>query len=63
MAAKRSGSTQNHSMYLVAFVRRCRSHGIVVFIDPHQDCWSRWTGGDGAPAWTLTAAGFDLAGN
>ena len=35
-------------------------HGISVFIDPHQDAWSRWTGGDGAPAWTMEKIGFDL---
>jgi hypothetical protein len=34
--------------------------GISVFIDPHQDVWSRWTGGDGAPAWTLETLGMDL---
>jgi len=34
--------------------------GISVFIDPHQDVWSRWTGGDGAPAWTLERLGMDL---
>lgn len=46
--------------YLVAVVRKCKEHGIGVFIDFHQDVWSRWTGGDGAPAWTLLKVGFDI---
>lgn len=46
--------------YLRAVVERAAAHSIDVFIDPHQDVWSRWTGGDGAPGWTLEAAGFDL---
>ncbi|MDR2731253.1 MAG: cellulase family glycosylhydrolase [Treponema sp.] len=33
--------------------------GISVFIDPHQDVWSRWTGGDGAPAWTMEKLGMN----
>ena len=33
-------------------------HGIAVHID-HQDVWCRWTGGDGAPGWTLELAGFE----
>eukprot|EP01062_Namystynia_karyoxenos_P021198 TRINITY_DN1804_c0_g2_i1.p1 TRINITY_DN1804_c0_g2~~TRINITY_DN1804_c0_g2_i1.p1 ORF type:complete len:925 (+),score=183.84 TRINITY_DN1804_c0_g2_i1:229-3003(+) len=52
---------QEYLDYLVQAVRRAHDHGIVVFIDPHQDCWSRWTGGDGAPGWTLELAGFSLA--
>lgn len=46
--------------YLLALVRRAAAHGITVFIDPHMDCWSRFTGGDGAPGWTLEAVGLDL---
>lgn len=33
--------------------------GLYVYLDPHQDVWSRHSGGDGAPMWTLYAAGFD----
>ena len=46
--------------YLYNVVKKAGDYGIDVFIDPHQDVWSRWTGGDGAPGWTLEAVGFDL---
>lgn len=45
---------------LEAVVRKAAEHGLDVFIDFHQDVWSRFTGGDGAPGWTLEAAGFQL---
>lgn len=47
--------------YLRRILKKCETYGIHVFIDPHQDVWSRWTGGDGAPLWTLEAIGFDSA--
>ncbi|KAG8708082.1 hypothetical protein FRC08_000114 [Ceratobasidium sp. 394] len=35
--------------------------GLVAFVSLHQDVWSRYSGGSGAPAWTLETAGFDLS--
>lgn len=52
---------EQYLAYLLAVVRKCRTHGFSVFIDPHQDCWSRFSGGDGAPRWTLELLGFDLS--
>ncbi|KAI0649639.1 glycoside hydrolase [Trametes meyenii] len=37
-------------------------YGMVAFVALHQDVWSRYTGGSGAPAWTLETVGFDLHG-
>jgi hypothetical protein len=47
--------------YLRSVVERAHEHGISLFIDPHQDMWSRFSGGDGAPGWTLEAVGLDLS--
>jgi hypothetical protein len=47
--------------YVRAVIQKAAEYGINVFIDPHQDVWSRWTGGDGAPGWTLEAVGMDLS--
>ncbi|MDP2790545.1 MAG: cellulase family glycosylhydrolase [Rectinemataceae bacterium] len=45
--------------YLETIIDGAARHGISLFIDPHQDVWSRWSGGDGAPLWTLEACGFE----
>jgi len=46
--------------YVERMVSVAGEAGVLLFIDPHQDAWSRWSGGDGAPAWTLELAGFDI---
>ncbi len=46
--------------YLCRIIEAADRHDVAVIIDPHQDAWSRFSGGDGAPGWTLEAAGFRL---
>jgi hypothetical protein len=46
--------------YFAAVCRRAAAHGLHVFIDFHQDVWSRMSGGDGAPGWSFAAAGLDF---
>jgi hypothetical protein len=47
--------------YLRTVIIKAQDYGISVFIDPHQDVWSRFTGGDGAPGWTLDILGMDVS--
>jgi Glycoside hydrolase family 5 C-terminal domain/Cellulase (glycosyl hydrolase family 5) len=47
--------------YVRAVVEKAGRCGFSLYIDPHQDVWSRFSGGDGAPGWTLEAVGFDIA--
>ncbi len=51
---------QDYLNYLRQIIEKAGHYGIGIYIDPHQDVWSRWTGGDGAPAWTLELLGFEL---
>ncbi|RHX89458.1 glycoside hydrolase family 5 protein [Leptospira stimsonii] len=46
--------------YIERMVSLAGQKGLYLFIDPHQDVWSRFTGGDGAPGWTLEELGMDI---
>ena len=62
-AVEHAGPGLYDEQYLDYFAEVCRRaghHGLHVFIDFHQDVWSRMTGGDGAPGWTFEAAGLDF---
>nr|XP_019013519.1 uncharacterized protein I206_01588 [Kwoniella pini CBS 10737]OCF52300.1 hypothetical protein I206_01588 [Kwoniella pini CBS 10737] len=45
--------------YTIAILRKCREHGMRVFISPHQDVFSRFISGSGAPYWVLVALGLN----
>jgi hypothetical protein len=50
---------RDYLAYVRAVVAKAAEYGMIVYIDPHQDVWSRWTGGDGAPMWTLESVGLE----
>ncbi|MCF8357272.1 MAG: cellulase family glycosylhydrolase [Prolixibacteraceae bacterium] len=46
--------------FVKALVEKANEYGINLIIDPHEDVWSRFSGGDGAPLWTFEIIGMDV---
>ncbi|RHZ53627.1 hypothetical protein Glove_440g10 [Diversispora epigaea] len=46
--------------FVVKVLIKAGEYGFKCFIDPHQDVWSRFSGGSGAPGWTLDLVGLNI---
>lgn len=46
--------------YVEEVLKIAEEHRLYIVVDPHQDAWSRASGGDGAPHWTFEEVGLDL---
>ncbi|MBN1329891.1 MAG: cellulase family glycosylhydrolase [Candidatus Heimdallarchaeota archaeon] len=51
---------RNYLQYLKKILEKANEYEFYCFIDPHQDVWSRMSGGDGAPGWTFEKVGLDF---
>lgn len=45
--------------HTIDILRTAKDYGFYIFMDPHQDVWSRYCGGSGAPMWTIYACGLN----
>ncbi|KAF7731799.1 hypothetical protein EC973_008314 [Apophysomyces ossiformis] len=50
----------NYIDYLRELITMMPEYGLKCLIDPHQDTWSRYSGGSGAPGWTFEIAGLNI---
>jgi hypothetical protein len=46
--------------YLEELAKIAEEYHFYLIVDPHQDVWSRASGGDGAPVWTFEKVGLDF---
>ncbi|RKP14740.1 glycoside hydrolase superfamily [Piptocephalis cylindrospora] len=51
---------EDYITYLSALLEMMAEYGIKCIVDPHQDTWSRFSGGSGAPGWTFEVAGMEM---
>jgi Glycoside hydrolase family 5 C-terminal domain/Cellulase (glycosyl hydrolase family 5) len=61
-AVEHRGPNDYDVEFLDYFAELCRlagDYGFYVFVDFHQDVWSRMSGGDGAPCWLFEKVGID----
>jgi hypothetical protein len=45
--------------FTISILREAKKWELYIYMDPHQDAWSRFSGGSGAPLWTIYACGLD----
>ena len=61
-AIEHAGPGEYDEAYLDYFSQLCEKagdYGFYVYVDFHQDVWSRMSGGDGAPCWCFEKVGLD----
>lgn len=56
---KRGEYCEEYLEYLQQVLQIGSDLGLLFILDCHQDCWSRFCGGSGAPLWTIELAGLD----
>ncbi len=57
---KRGDFDEDYLTYMHDFVSLASEYGLYVILDIHQDVWSRFSGGCGAPRWTFDAVGMSV---
>ena len=45
--------------YTRRMLKKAAEYNIAVIVQPYQNAWCRWTGGCGAPLWTIEKLGFN----